>query len=272
MPDGISKLTGLTELHLGNSGLVQAMPLWLPNLTVRVALGGMVPVRSSPWGSWSLTLISRCEVRLSSLCFLACTRACELLLQRLAVLNLSANALSGPLPSGLFSLSALEDVDLSKNYALPEQARMLPDSLTVLSRLSVLSLSGTGLVGRMPQHWPASLRRVRVLNAGSPLPISFSTRIILPRCFCLVELARIRSGMQLALELAALGGVQLDLRENGLEGTLPAQLAASPGLLSLDLSYNRLNGTLPPTWASTLTCVTRAPQLKCPFCPLSSHA
>ena len=153
------------------------------------------------------------------------------------------NALTGPIPAGLGRLTSLSSLDLSEN----ELTGPIPTSLGRLSNLGWLVLDRNELTGPIP----AELRNLANLewlslwsNALTGLVPSWLGRLSNLRG---LEL----SGNELTGRIPdALGNLAnlelLSLGENGLTGPIPAALGRLSHLRKLDISYNwGLSGPLP---------------------------
>ncbi len=140
-------------------------------------------------------------------------------LRLLQVLNLSVNALSGPIPSELSRLARIERLDLSENGLFGT----IPPTLGSLSLLQDLELGQNGLRGSIPSEL-GNLPNLRLFDA------SFN------------NLAG-----SIPDSLGRLGRLKvLDLGFNTINGAIPPSLGQLGNLQSLDLSYNGLNGPIPP--------------------------
>ena len=137
---------------------------------------------------------------------------------RLEVLSLGQNGLTGPIPADLGSLANLEWLDLSAN----DLTGPVPARLGNLSLLRVLSLEDNELSGRVPVEL-GSLANLEWLDLSSndltgPVPG----------------------------ELGNLGLLRvLYLEDNELSGRIPAELGSLANLEALDLSSNDLRGPVP---------------------------
>ncbi|KAJ6835485.1 putative inactive receptor kinase [Iris pallida] len=167
----------------------------------------------------------------------------------LKVVNLSSNALSGPLPSNIGNCIS---VDLSKN--------MISDDLSVIQNwgdaLETIDLSSNSLSGNYPNSTSqfGNLLSIKLQNNS----IEGSLPSVLgryPRLLTLDFSSNKFSGPILPALLTSVTLTTLNLSGNQLTGTIPIQnshsteslvLASYPHLESLDLSHNLLSGPLPP--------------------------
>ena len=144
-------------------------------------------------------------------------------LSNLTYLNLVRNALSGPIPDALGSLSNLTGLSLFENAL----AGPIPDALGDLSNLERLALSFNELTGPIPDAL-GSLSNLQALNLGGneltgPIP-------------------------------DALGNLSnltwLSLSENALSGPIPDALGSLSNLTYLNLVRNALSGPIPDALGS----------------------
>ncbi len=164
-------------------------------------------------------------------------------LDRLTLLDLSANELSGPIPAALARLASLTLLDLSAN----ELSAPIPPELARLTSLTSLYLWQNRLSGPIPPEL-GNLANLEELSLNDN---SLSGRI--PS-----ELARLASLTSLILsdnklsgpippELGNLANLeQLYLGYNGLSGRIPPELGNLANLRVLRLIENALSGPIPP--------------------------
>ena len=164
-------------------------------------------------------------------------------LSSLEALDLGRNALTGPIPAILGSLSNLESLDLGAN----QLTGPIPAQLGSLTSLSALSLDRNKLTGSVPTAL-GSLSSLKSLNLGQniftgPIPAALGS---------LSGLTRLHLGGNaltgpIPADLASLSRLEsLDLGRNVLAGPIPAALGSLSSLQALDLSYSwGLSGPLP---------------------------
>lgn len=222
IPSELRSLTGLRELSLWNNRLTGDIPAWLGTLTSLESL-------------W-----------------------------------LARNELTGPIPPELGNLSNLRELVIYDN----DLTGPMPPQLANLPNLTTLSIGSTGLTGPIPAEFVnLSLDRFLWTNTGlcSPTDRGFqewlaSLRVNQGGEPCL------RGALE-ALYDAAGGGqwthntnwltdapvaewhgltvderglpVSLDLANNGLEGSISAEIGTLSSLQELDLSQNRLTDSMP---------------------------
>ncbi|KAG6406067.1 hypothetical protein SASPL_133664 [Salvia splendens] len=155
-------------------------------------------------------------------------------------LNLSRNSLSGSVPP---SLAAVQFLDLSHNaLSGPLADNMFDNSLS----LRFLSLAGNRLEGPLP----ASLSKCVTLNhlnlssnrfsGGFPLGIWSLARLRTLDLSRNVLSGEIPAGMASVHNLK-----ELDLHGNQFSGSLPSEIGLCPHLSKIDFSYNFLTGAVP---------------------------
>ncbi|KAH6796315.1 hypothetical protein C2S51_037301 [Perilla frutescens var. frutescens] len=159
----------------------------------------------------------------------------------LVYLSLETNLFHGEIPAELGKLTNLENLILSANNLTGK----LPVELYKLKNLTELRLSSNNFTGKMPsfQNW-RKLQELELQSSGfeGPLPSSIS---ILAN---LTEL-RIMTLNGEASEFPQLGNMtgmtKLLLSSCNIFGKIPKFLANMPNLRLLDLSFNKLEGDVP---------------------------
>lgn len=136
-------------------------------------------------------------------------------LTRVQRIGLSRNLLSGSIPTSLGSLSNLEELYFDNNFL----EETIPQSFNGLKNLKRLELQGNKLTGEFPE-----LGQLNNLNF-----IDTSDNAI--------------SGQLPATFPASL--IQLSMRNNSIEGNIPASLIGLNFLQVIDLSHNKLGGSVP---------------------------
>jgi len=180
-------------------------------------------------------------------------------LTSLQTLNVSTNALTGPIPS-LAALTALQNVSLEENTL-----RGSIPSLSTLTNLVGFDVSANQLTGALPSL--AGLNKLQGFNAsinqlsgGLPTLTGLSALQVfdvhgnslsgsLPSLTGLAGLQTFYAqGNQLSGSIPSLDGLAalqfLNLHDNQLSGTIPS-LSGVAGLKNLDVGANKLTGSLP---------------------------
>ena len=162
---------------------------------------------------------------------------------RVTVLDLSDNALAGPIPPELGNLAELESLLLSDNAL----AGPIPPELGNLAELESLLLSDNALAGPIPPELGnlAELSRLDLYDNDltGPIPPEFGNLAGLRYLY----LSRNALAGPIPPELGNLAGLEsLWLGDNALTGPIPPELGNLAGLESLVLSGNALAGPIPP--------------------------
>ncbi|TKW08994.1 hypothetical protein SEVIR_6G062400v4 [Setaria viridis] len=169
--------------------------------------------------------------------------AARLLAPTLTSLNLSANAFSGELPTALFQLRRLEELDVSHNFF----NGTFPDGIAELAALTVLEAFSNCFVGALPRGLGV-LRRLERLNlGGSYFNGSIPSEIGQLRRLRFLHLAGNALTGRLPAELGELGSLEhLEIGYNAYDGGIPAALGNLTQLLYLDIAVANVAGPLPP--------------------------
>lgn len=154
-------------------------------------------------------------------------------------LQLSNNFFSGPIPDSFSHLTRLQRLGLSSNLF----SESVPNSLGSLSYLEELYLDNNKLQGTIPLNLNGLKNLKRLELQGNKLIGSFPDLSQLSNLYFLDASDNSFSGELPAKFSASL--VELSLRNNQIEGNVPASVVNSVYLQVLDLSHNRLSGSVP---------------------------
>ena len=208
----------VTELSLGERGLMGEIPAELGNLTNLVSLS-----------LWQNQLTGEIPTELGNL-------------SNLQSLDLSSNQLTGEIPTELGKLSNLSSLELIANQLMGE----IPTELGKLSNLRWLLLWENQLTGEIPTEL-GELSNLRVLSLSSnqltgEIPAELGTLSNLTELY----LSSNQLKGEIPVQLSSLNNLrQLDLDGNHLTGDIPTELGSLANLHSLDLSDNQLAGEIP---------------------------
>ncbi|WP_234387103.1 leucine-rich repeat domain-containing protein [Aquimarina sp. Aq78] len=140
-------------------------------------------------------------------------------------LRLVNNTLAGNIPSSLFQLVSLQDVQLSDN----QLTGMIPLELLTLTRLQILNLSNNQLEGEIPEN-------IGQLSNLEHLLLSNNSLI---------------GGIPKSLgQITKLEDLQLN--SNQLIGSIPEELGGLSNLKSITISNNQLSGNIPDTFTQLI--------------------
>ena len=169
---------------------------------------------------------------------------------RVSIVDLTSNRLSGELPPEIVNLSELEKFTILHSFT----AGPIPQDIGQLSKLTELTLSSTGITGSIPPGM-GDLSQLRILNLRSTADLSGPIPPSLGNLANLEELILYQAGRKNGVGLtgpipAELGEMarlrDLDLGENSLTGTIPPELGNLSRLTTLSLLRNQLSGQVPP--------------------------
>lgn len=249
--DTVGRVMSLTLRNNGLSGMVPDDLFDLPGLKILNLESNEVEMNfSSASSAASLESLNLAATGLRFLNGLQKLSA----LPNFRFLSLASNGLSGPIPSGVFSLTKLEDLDLSYN----DFTGTLSADIGALTKLKSFNINGANLTGQLPESI-GSL--VNLENLWAPenkfsgtLPKALNSLTNL-QTLCLQQVTGNNAGISGPLlsftNLERL--ITLHLDGNALTGTLPSNflmnsLRLQAGI-NLGLSDNRLQGTIPDGWS-----------------------
>ncbi|TYG40135.1 hypothetical protein E1A91_D12G067000v1 [Gossypium mustelinum] len=136
-------------------------------------------------------------------------------LTRLTRLGLSRNAFSGEVPASIGSLSTLEELYLDNNNLQGP----IPPTFNGLGSLKRLEIQSNNISGELPEL--GSLKNLYFLDASNNVISGYLPTTLPPFL------------------------VQISMRNNMIEGTIPPSLKYLNLLQVLDLSHNKLTGSVP---------------------------
>ncbi len=172
---------------------------------------------------------------------------------RVIDLDLSGNALTGPIPAALGDLELLQSLNLgerwdsmSRQWFTNALTGPIPHELDRLENLTQLSLGSNALTGQIPRELRNLVNLERLnLNGNDlsgPVPAGLGR---------LTSLRRLSVGGNeltgpIPAELGNLVNLErLNLNGNALSGSVPAALGRLSNLGYLDLAFNELTGRIP---------------------------
>ena len=161
---------------------------------------------------------------------------------RVKILFIENNGLSGPIPASLGQLTALEQLGLTSN----ELTGPIPTELGQLTALQFLFLANNELTGTIPPELRdlASLTGLNLSNnmLRGEIPPELENLANLKQ----LSLSRNMLSGEIPAELGQLTAlVLLELWDNELTGTIPTELRDLTSLTELSLSRNMLSGEIP---------------------------
>lgn len=194
----------------------------------------------------------RCDVAVSSLArvtelaldqwgYSGSLRSVSWNLPYLQTLDLSGNSFHGSIPDSLSNLLRVRRISLSRNFL----SGSIPPSLGLLSMLEELYLDYNSLEGTVPFSINTLKNLKRLELQGNKLTGEFPELTDLNTLYFLDVSDNGISGKLPAKLPASL--VQLSMRNNTVEGNIPASVTTLLSLQVLDLSHNKLSGPIPAT-------------------------
>ncbi|KAL7613841.1 hypothetical protein Lser_V15G09155 [Lactuca serriola] len=201
-PSWLQFQRNLTELDISNTNISDVMPDWF-------------------WSTFSgIGFLNISHNRIQG----KLTQDLEFLATN-AVVDLSDNSFSGPLPSS-FNRPDIDFLDLSTNHLSGSLQQFLCPKIQESRQLKVLNLANNNLSGVIPNCW-VNWDSLYVLN---------------------LENNRLSGGIPRSMgEVPFLRS--LNIRRNNLSGKIPVSVMSSKSLLIIDLADNKLTGiTLTPKW------------------------
>ncbi|KAG8058698.1 hypothetical protein GUJ93_ZPchr0002g25015 [Zizania palustris] len=246
-PAWIKHQPSIKYLDISNAGIMDQLPQWFwRSFSDAVYLNISVNQITGKLPSSLEFMTSALAIYLGSNNL---TGSVPLLPEKLLVLDLSRNALSGPIPQE-FGAPELVELDVSSNRI----AGTVPTSLCRFPNLLHLDLSNNNLTGHLP----------RCENISSP-GLGLTTLVLyrngfsgefpafLRRCTSMTFLDLAQNKFSgpvpewIGRKLPSL--THLRLKSNMFSGSIPAQLTQLPNLQFLDLADNRISGSIPRSLA-----------------------
>ncbi|KAK4803962.1 hypothetical protein SAY86_003779 [Trapa natans] len=221
LPDGFfSGCLSLRYVSLAGNMLEGTIPSTLSSCSLLNTLSlsgnrftGAPSFASSLWSMQRLRVLDLANNRLSGQ-----VQAGVSALHNLKQLILKGNQFSGPIPADLGLCLHLNVLDFSDNLFTGG----LPDSLRRLSSLTTVRLSGNMLAGDFPE-WIGNLSSLEIL-----------------------DLSRNRFTRSLPQSIGSLRSLKfLSISENGISGTIPRSIVSCSRLSAIRLSRNSLTGGIP---------------------------
>ncbi|GMH06514.1 hypothetical protein Nepgr_008354 [Nepenthes gracilis] len=157
----------------------------------------------------------------------------------LRTLELSGNNFSGSIPDSLSKLASLQKLSLSSNSLTGS----IPDSLGSLTGLEEAYLDNNGLQGQIPPSFNGLVNVKRFEIQGNKLNGEFPELSGLNSLYFFDASDNAISGLIPMKFPASL--VELSMRNNYLQGSIPESIRNLGFLQVFDLSHNQLTGSIP---------------------------
>ncbi|KAJ1377659.1 Protein kinase domain [Sesbania bispinosa] len=252
IPKSIGNLDSLSRLNLSRNQLTGNLPESMVNciklLTLDISHNHLAGLISSWIFRMGLQSISLSGNSFSKSNYPSLT-SIPVSYHGLQVLDLSSNAFSGELPSGIGGLSSLQVLNLSTNNI----SGSIPVSIRELKSLYILDFSDNRLNGSIPSEIEGaiSLSELRLQKnfIGGRIPSQIekcSSLTYFEKLFLTRNLAHNKLIGSIPAPIANLTNLHhVDLSWNQLSGSLPKELANLTQLFSFNVSHNHLQGELP---------------------------
>lgn len=245
VPNSLGNLDLLYRLNVSRNQLTGNLPDSMVNCTKLLALDLSYNQLAGQVPSWIFSMVLQ-SVSLSDSTFgkgdFPSLKSTPASYHGLEILDLSSNAFSGEIPSGIGGLSSLQLLNLSTNNI----SGPIPIGIGNLKSLYIIDLSDNKLNGTIPSEIEnaISLSELRLQNNL----LSGKVPVQLAKCLSLRSLVLSHNKLTGSIPAAIANLTNLhyvDLSRNELSGTLPKELTNLSHLLSFNVSYNHLEGELP---------------------------
>ncbi|KAE8725438.1 Protein BRASSINOSTEROID INSENSITIVE 1 [Hibiscus syriacus] len=246
IPTGFASCSSLGSFDLSTNNFTGGLPIEIfKNMSSLTKLGLAFNRFSGPLPESLSSLFNLEALDLSSNNFSESIPAslCENPRNRLQVLYLQNNMLTGSIPASLNNCSQLVSLHLSFNYL----TGTIPSSLGALSKLKDLRLWLNQLHGEIPQELSniqtleTLILDFNVLTGTIPSGLSNCTKLNW------ISLSNNRFTGEIPAWLGKLSSLAiLKLSNNSFYGRIPPEFGDCQSLIWLDLNTNHLTGTIPP--------------------------
>ncbi|XP_061349966.1 leucine-rich repeat receptor-like protein kinase PXC2 [Gastrolobium bilobum] len=245
IPKSLGNLDSLHRLNLSRNQFTGNLPGSMTNCTKLLALDISHNKLEGHLPSWIFRLGLQ-SISLSGNSFIKgnypSLKSTSASYHGLEVLDLSSNAFSGEIPSGIEGLSSLQVLNMSTNNI----SGSIPVGIGELKSLYIIDLSENKLNGSIPIEIEGAISlselRLQKNSLGGRIPVQIE------KCSSLTFLILSHNKLTGSIPAAIVNLTNLqyvDLSWNELSGSLPKELANLSHLFSFIVSYNHLQGELP---------------------------
>ncbi|KAJ3106023.1 hypothetical protein HDU97_007207 [Phlyctochytrium planicorne] len=155
---------------------------------------------------------------------------------------------SYPIPAGLWTLTELQQLTLSKNRLTGS----LPDAVSSLTKLTSLDISGNLLEGTLPTTITNMALLQKLDLSANKLSGAIPANLLSSRALTFLDLHSNSLNGPVPDTISKAERLEyLDLSDNMLDGSLPAAIEALPQLATLNLARNNIYGPV-PEWVGSL--------------------